>query len=73
MFQNLIEWYYHKKAIFGLRQKYRLDIAVDRVLKDWITDSIIHRKQEFRRKELIESQKSIAEKEMFYKWINIKK
>ena len=69
MFKKIQKWCYRKKAIFGLRKKYRLEMAVDEVLKDWITACIIDRKQEGRRQELIDSQKKLKEEELFYKWL----
>lgn len=73
MFDNLIAWYYRKKAFRGLKAKYRLEIATDVVAKEWITECILHRKQEFRRKELVEMQAKIKEQELFYKWLMAKK
>lgn len=67
--QNLFTLFYRWKALRGLRRKYRLDIEVNKVLKDWITACIIDRKQEFRRKELIDAQANLKESELFYKWV----
>lgn len=69
MLDNLIKWFYRKWALRGLRAKYRKEIAVDLVLKEWITACIIERKMEGRRKELIDSQNKIKEEELFYKWL----
>jgi hypothetical protein len=38
-------------------------------MKEWTTACIIDRQQEFRRKELIELQSAIKEKELFIKWL----
>jgi hypothetical protein len=72
LWNRLVQWYYRKKAIRGLRRKYLLDIEIDRLMKDWVTACIIDRKQEGRRKELIDSNLAIKEKEMFIKWLNTK-
>ncbi len=69
MIQKLISWFGRKKALRGLRRKYVLDIAVKQVLKDWITASIIERKQEGRRKELVDASSELKEIELFYKWL----
>lgn len=66
---SLREWYYHKKALNGLKKKYYLELEVDKILKDWITACIIERRQENRRKELIESQSKVKEDELFIKWL----
>lgn len=73
MIENTIAWVMRKWALFGLRNKYRREIAVDQVLKDWITACIIDRKMEGRRKELLESQAKIKEEEIFYKWLKAQK
>jgi hypothetical protein len=73
MIENIIKWIYRKRAIYGLRRKYLLDIPVDEILKDWITDCIIERKQDGRRKELINAQEGLKEKELFYKWLKTQK
>ena len=63
------EWRYHRKAIKGLLKKYYLEVEVDKVLKDWISACIIERKQEGRRKELVESMAKVKEDEFFIKWL----
>ena len=70
---NIKKWWFHKWAIRGLKKKYLEEMAIDVILKDWITECIIVRKQEGRRQELIDSQKGIVEKELFYKWLQNKK
>ena len=70
---KFIKWWYRKWGLHGLKKKYREDIAVDYILKDWITECIINRKQEGRRNELIDSQKKISEEELFYKWLKSQK
>lgn len=65
--------YFRAKALLGLRKKYALEIAVDNVLREWISDCIIERKQEGRRKEFEELRKKIEEEELFYKWLKSKK
>lgn len=67
--KNIILWFYRKWALRGLRAKYRKEMALDLVLKDWITACIIERKMEGRRKELIEMQGKLKETELFYKWL----
>ena len=69
MLKKFNDWYYNKKAIRGLRKKYLLDLACDYIMKDWISACIIERKQEFRRKELVEKQAEVKEKELFLKWL----
>lgn len=73
MIQKIIQYFAHKKALRGLRKKYVLDLAVKHILKDWITASIIERKQEGRRKELVETQAEVKEMELFYKWLKTQK
>lgn len=70
--KKIIELYYKWKAKRGLIKKYYLDIAVEEILKDWITECIINRKQEFRRKELVEAQNNISESQLFLKWLRSK-
>ena len=65
----MIKWLYRKYAIFGFRKKCALDLATQQVLKEWITACIIERKQEGRRKELLEAQAGIKEVELFAKWL----
>lgn len=69
MLKKIKDYFVHKRAIRGLKKKYELEIAVKQISKDWITACIIERKQEFRRKELIEAQAEMKELELFYKWI----
>lgn len=73
MIENIINWIFRKRALWGLRRKYALDIAVKVVLKEWITACIIERKQEGRRKELVEAQAEIKEMELFAKWLKSQK
>jgi hypothetical protein len=73
MIENIITWYFRKRAIYGLRRKYALDLAVEQLLKDWITACIIERKQEGRRQELIDAQGKIKESELFVKWLKEQK
>lgn len=73
MIEKIIKFVYRRKALKGLIKKYRLEISVDSILKDWITFSIIDRKQENRRKELIEAQGKEKETELFYKWLKTQK
>lgn len=73
MFENFITWFFHKWALRALRAKERKDLATFVVLKDWVTACIIERKQEGRRKELVELQQKIKETELFYKWLSEQK
>lgn len=68
----MLNYYYQKRALWGLKRKYNLDVAVDRILRDWISECILHRKQEGRRKELTDTITAIKEKELFLKWLNSK-
>jgi hypothetical protein len=70
--KNIIKFYYNWKAKRLLTQKYLLDIAIEEYMKDWVTDCIISRKQEFRRKELVEAQNNISESQLFLKWLSKK-
>ena len=70
--KNIIKFYYRWKAKKGMLAKYRLDLATEEVLKEWITECIVNRKQEFRRKELVEIQNSISESQLFIKWLRTK-
>lgn len=58
-----------EKALKALIKKYEMDLAVDLVLQDWITACIIERKQEGRRKELVEIQQKIKEMEVFIMYL----
>lgn len=71
--KNLIFWLYRKWALHGLKRRYLKEMAIDTVLKEWVTDCIIERKQEGRRKELVELQNKLKESEIFYKWLLTKK
>lgn len=73
MYTKIKDYITRKRALYGLRKKYRMEIAVEKLSKDWITACIIDRQQEFRRKELIESQAKIKEIELFYKWLKSQK
>ena len=42
-------------------------------MKEWITDCIVERKQEGRRKEFVDKQAEIKEKELFLKWLRAQK
>jgi len=66
---KIIEKYYRWRAKRRLISKYLLDTAVEEILKDWITDCIVDRKQEHRRKELVETQNQITESKLFIKWL----
>jgi hypothetical protein len=70
--KKIIEFYYRLKAKRGMLIKYYLDLATEEILKEWISDCIINRKQEFRRKELVEIQNSITESKLFIKWLKSK-
>lgn len=65
--------FYRAKALLGLRKKYNLELQADNILKEWISDCIIERKQEGRRKEFEELRKKIEEEELFLKWLKSKK
>ena len=69
---KIIKFYYNWKAKRGMLKKYYLDLATEELLKNWISDCIISRKQEFRRKELVEIQNSINESQLFIKWLKSK-
>lgn len=73
MIDKIIAWYDRKWSLRGLRKKFRREIVVDTVMKDWITDCIIERKQEGRRKEFVDKQAEIKEKELFLKWLRAQK
>lgn len=73
MIQKLIQYFARKRALRGLRRKYTLEIAVNQIMKDWIKVSIIERKQEGRRKELVDKTKEVKEIELFYKWLRTQK
>lgn len=66
------EFYYKWKALNGMRKKYLLDIATHKYLKEWVKDCIINRKQEYRRKELVELEATLKEQELFLNWLNSK-
>ena len=69
----MIKWLCRKYAIWGFRRKCALDMGVKTILKEWITACIIERKQEGRRKELLEAQNEIKEIELFAKWLKEQK
>jgi hypothetical protein len=69
MIDKIINWVDVKWALRGLVKKFRREIVIDSIMKDWISACIIERKQEGRRKEFLDKQKEIEEKELFYKWI----
>lgn len=69
LFEKLRRYYYRRKAIRALKRRYRLDSMCDEIMKDWVTACIIERRQEGRRKELIEAQTKIKEEELFLKWL----
>lgn len=69
----MIKFYYKWKALRGLRRKYQIDIATHKVLKDWVTDCIIDRKQENRRQELVELEGKLKEQELFLEWLKKRK
>lgn len=73
MIEKIKLWWFRRWALKGLKKKYYQDIAVNEVMKDWITACIIDRKQEFRRKELIESKAGLKEMELFRNWIKTQK
>ena len=73
MIENIIKWIFRKRALYGLRRKYALDKAVKVIMKDWITACIIERKQEGRRKELVDAQSELKEIDTFIKWIKVQK
>lgn len=73
MIEKIITYIYRKRALYGLRRKYLLDIAVKQILKDWITDCIVDRRQESRRNEFVEADKELKEMELFRKWIKSQK
>ncbi len=58
------------RAIWGLKKTYRKEIEIEKITKDWITVCIIERKQEGRRKELLESQARLKERELFLTYLN---
>jgi hypothetical protein len=67
------ELYYKWKAKRVLIRKQYAEIAIDELTKDWITSCIIERKQEFRRKELVEFQNKTNEDQLFLKWLKARK
>jgi hypothetical protein len=67
------EIYYRWKARLQFINHFSLEIAKDDLLKDWITTCIIERKQEHRRKELVEMQNKINEDQLFVKWLKSRK
>ena len=73
MLEKIKRYYYRRKAKRGLLKKYLLNVACNNLLKEFISASIIERKQEFRRKELVEKQAEIKEEELFIKWLKAKK
>lgn len=73
MIENIIRWIFRKRALYGLRRKYALDISVKTILKEWITACIIERKQDGRRKELVDAQGELKEMELFAKWLKAQK
>lgn len=61
---------YHKiKAKRQFIKYFANEIEKDKILKDWISECIITRKQEFRRKEMVEMQDKLNEDELFVKWL----
>lgn len=70
---NIKKIWYRFKAKKGLIKKYNLDIEIDEILKDYISECIIARKQEFRRKELVEQQNKLNEDKLFLKWLKARK
>ncbi len=69
----MIKLYYRWRARRGLINKYNLDIAVEEILKSWITECIIKRNQSARRPELVESQNKLDEQKLFLKWLKARK
>jgi hypothetical protein len=69
-YMKIRDIYYKRKALNGLKRKYYLDIAINEHLKDWVTDCIINRKQEHRRKELVELEGTLKEQYLFLEWLN---
>ena len=69
---NIRKFYYKWKALRGLKRKYYIDIATHEYLKDWVTDCIIGRKQENRRKELVELEGTLKEQNLFLDWLKTK-
>jgi hypothetical protein len=67
--KTLIKWYYRKKALRGFIKKCRLDMEIDKILKEWITLSIVERKHEGRRKELTDAISKEKETTLFYQWL----
>ena len=65
-------FFYRLKALRGLKRKYYIDIATHEFLKDWVTDCIINRKQENRRKELVELEGTLKEQKLFLDWLKTK-
>lgn len=65
--------YYRWKAKRQFVNHFTLEIAKDNLLKDWITTCIVERKQEFRRKELVEMQNKTNEDQLFVKWLKSRK
>ena len=67
--KTLIKWYYRKKALRGFIKNTRLQLEIDKILKDWITVCIVERKHEGRRKELTEAIAKEKETALYYKWL----
>ena len=65
--------YYRWKAKMGLLKTYNLQEQEVIISKDYLTECIINRKQEFRRKELVELQDKLNEIQLFKKWLKSQK
>lgn len=69
----MLNWLIRKYSLWGFKKKCRLDLGIQTVMKDWVTTCIVERKQEGRRKELIDAQQAMKETEIFYQWLKTQK
>lgn len=65
----MIQKYQRFRARRKLIKHYSEQFYRDLLLKDWITECIVGRKQEHRRKELVEMQDKINEEVKFLEWL----
>ena len=69
MIENLKRWVLRKWLLKSLIRRYTREIVGDKILEEWITNCIVERKHEGRRKELTENRAKQIESELFIKYL----
>jgi len=70
--ENLIRKYYKFKSRRKLISHYRYQLEVEEMMRDWISQSIVERKQEGRRDELVGKESRIQEIKLLLNYLKSK-